>query len=270
MFEYNSENLRKLQLAELSALKEVDRICRKNNIKYIIEGGTLLGAVRHGGFIPWDDDIDLRMLRADYDKFCEVCEKELDKKFFLQTYKTDPNFRWIYARILINGTKFLRAGHEHQRARNGIFIDIFPDDNLPEKGFGRWECTVLSLLCRKILYSEVGMKSAESIIKRIGFTLLNKIPKEWAHHQIEYLSKRYRNSDTRLVRCLGWGSDKETKGVLKEWLQDTSEIEFEGIRVSCPLNYHNFLVYNFGEDYMELPPADKRKVAHPASEIYFG
>lgn len=270
MFEYTPENLRKLQLAELPALKEVDRICRKNNIKYIITAGTLLGAVRHGGFIPWDDDIDIRMLRADYEKFCKACEEQLDKKFFLQTYKTDPNFRWAYARILINGTKYLRAGHEHQKARNGIFIDIFPSDNLPEKGFGRWECTVLSLLCRKILYSEVGMKSAAGIMKRMGFTLLNKIPKEWAHRQMEYLSKRYRNSDTRLVRCFGWGSDTETMGFLKEWLQDTSEIEFEGIKVSCPLNYHNFLSFNFGENYMEFPPVSERKAGHPASEIFFG
>lgn len=270
MFEYTPENLRKLQLAELPVLKEVDRICRKNNINYIITAGTLLGAVRHGGFIPWDDDIDIRMLRADYEKFCEACEEQLDKKFFLQTYRTDPNFRWAYARMLINGTKYLRAGHEHQKAKNGIFIDIFPSDNLPEKGFGRWECTYLSLLCRKILYSEVGMRSAKSFIKRAGFTLLNKIPKEWAHRQMEYLSKRYRNSDTRLVRCFGWGSDTETMGFLKEWLLDTSEIEFEGIRVSCPLNYHNFLAFNFGEDYMEFPPVSARKAGHPASEIYFG
>lgn len=270
MFEYTPENLRKLQLAELPALKEVDRICRKNNIKYIIEGGTLLGAVRHGGFIPWDDDVDLRMLRSDYDKFCMACEKQLDQRFFLQTYKTDPNFRWAYARILVNGTKYLRAGHEHQKARNGIFIDIFPDDNLPEKGFGRWECTVLSLLCRKILYSEVGMKSSPSVVKRIGFTLLNKIPMEWAHRQMEYLSKRYRNRDTRLVRCLGWGSVTETKGILKEWLQDTAEIEFEGLKVFCPLDFHNFLVFMFGENYMDIPPANERKVQHSALDIYFG
>lgn len=270
MFEYTPENLRKLQLAELPALKEVDRICRENNIKYIIDAGTLLGAVRHGGFIPWDDDVDIRMLRTDYDKFCEVCEKQLDKRFFLQTYKTDPYFRWTYARILINGTKYMRVGHEHQKARNGIFIDIFPDDNLPEKGFGRWECTMLSLLCRKILYSEVGMKSAPSAAKRLGFTILNTIPKQWAHRQMEYLSRKYRNSNTRLVRCFGWGSEVETRGFLKEWLQDISEIEFEGIRVFCPLNTHNYLVFSFDEEYMKLPPINERKAGHPASEIYFG
>ena len=117
-FEYTQENLRKLQLVELETLKVFDEICRKYSINYIIDAGTLLGAVRYGGFIPWDDDIDIRMLRDEYEKFCEVCQNEFGEKYFFQTYTTDPEYRWGYARILKNGTEYRRANHDEIKSKH--------------------------------------------------------------------------------------------------------------------------------------------------------
>lgn len=99
MIELDATTLRKLQMTELEMLKEVDRICRKYDIKYSLDGGTLLGAIRHNGFIPWDDDADVVMLRPEYIRFYKACKKELDKdKFFLQDFRTDLDYRWGYSK----------------------------------------------------------------------------------------------------------------------------------------------------------------------------
>ena len=269
-FVYTRENLRKLQLTELEMLKELDRICRENKIRYIIDAGTLLGAVRHGGFIPWDDDIDVRMLRRDYARFCEACKTELGEKYFLQTYRTDPGYRWGYARILKKGTVYKRKGQHRMTAKNGIFIDIFPNDNLPDTLFANKLCTGLSWICRKILYSEVGIYNKNRFSSWLGFHILNLLPKEWGHRGMEYLSRKYRNIKTARVRCFGWGDKVETAGFLRKWNEETRDILFEGITVSAPEDLEGFLTCSFGKDYMTLPPEEKRKPAHIADYIHFG
>ncbi len=268
-FEYTQENLRKLQLIELETLKVFDAICRKYSINYIIDAGTLLGAVRHGGFIPWDDDIDIRMLRNEYEKFCEVCQNEFGEKYFLQTYKTDPEYRWGYARILKNGTEYRRANHDEIKSKTGIFIDIFPNDNLPDAYLGRMLCNVGSWLCRKMLYSQVGRNQATKITSRLGFAFLDIFPKDWAHKIREYLVRKYEDEPVEKVRCLAWGDRKETLGFQKEWFEETCDIEFEGLMVKAPVKTHEFLVHSFGEDYMTPPPESERVPRHLATYIKF-
>ena len=95
--EMSNDELRRLQLNLLEMLIEIDRICRRHSIKYSLDGGTLLGAVRHGGFIPWDDDIDVIMRREEYQKFYKACRKDLDNsRCFLQASRTDRYYRWVY------------------------------------------------------------------------------------------------------------------------------------------------------------------------------
>ena len=116
----NEEETRKMHNIQLEMMIELDKICRKHNIKYILEGGSLLGAVRHKGFIPWDNDMDVRMLRPDYERFCEIANKELPQGIFFQSYNTDPGYPWLYGKLRKQGTKAVRLGQDRLKMESGI------------------------------------------------------------------------------------------------------------------------------------------------------
>ena len=118
--------LRKLQLTEIEVLDEIVRICKKHKLQYFLLAGTCLGAVRHSGFIPWDDDIDIGMPREDYEKFLNIALDELDEKYFLQYYKTDENYYLGFAKVRKNNTSFITKGFEKKKGHQGFFVDIFP------------------------------------------------------------------------------------------------------------------------------------------------
>ena len=131
---YDDADLRRIQLVQLDLLKEVDRICKKCGIRYNIIAGTLLGAVRHGGFIPWDDDADVAMLRREYDRFVLACQKELNTdKYYFQDHHVTPGYRWGYGKLRRKDSLFLREHQEHMPYEQGIFIDIFPLDCVPNE-----------------------------------------------------------------------------------------------------------------------------------------
>ena len=116
--------LRTLQLLELKVLLELKRICDKHQIKYFLAWGTLLGAVRHRGFIPWDDDIDVGMLRSEYAKFLTVCNDELSQEYYLQTFESDSGYANSHAKIRLNGTEYLEPANKDILEHKGIFIEV--------------------------------------------------------------------------------------------------------------------------------------------------
>ena len=119
---------RKLQLIQVSIVEDIDRICRDNGLKYYIIGGTLLGAVRHKGFIPWDDDIDLVMYRDDYNKFISIIQSEYSEKYFLQNFYTDKHYTRYIAKVRLNGTHLTESYLDNSKSHDGIYVDIFPLD----------------------------------------------------------------------------------------------------------------------------------------------
>ena len=149
--EIQGKEFRTLQMIQFQMLIEFDRVCRKNNIHYSIDGGTLLGAVRHKGFIPWDDDIDIAMLREDYEKLKTVVNEFDPEICFFQDHETDPAYRWGYGKLRRTGTVFIRAGQEHINCKTGVFIDIFPLDDVPKSVAGQMMLDFFFFILRKIL-----------------------------------------------------------------------------------------------------------------------
>lgn len=258
--------LRRLQLTLLEMLIEVDRICRKNAIPYTLFMGTLLGSVRHQGFIPWDDDLDVAMERCHYSAFAEACKRDLDQsRFFYQDHHTDPHYRWGYARLRRNDTEFIRLGQEHMKMRTGMFLDIFPIDATPDFAHLRtihgWCCFAL----RKILYAEVGRKGGKSVAIRGWYQLLGLIPHKWALALLSLLSIERRSS--RLVRILSFPLPPgHQSGYPREWFDSFEDVSFEGCRFQALKPRDEYLTFTYGS-YMQLPPPEQRTPCHPAARV---
>jgi len=260
-----TSELKCLQGVLFEALVEVDRICKKYDIPYVLFAGTLLGAVRHKGFIPWDDDLDIAMMRRDYRKFRWACARELDTgRFFFQDNTTDPHYRWGYGRILRLDTAFARIGQEHMKMRKGIFLDIFPMDGVPVvaplRGVHNFTCYVL----RKMLYAEAGRKTGNTALVRTGYSVLNLFPHQWTFALMEALTGVCKGS--RYVRHISFPMPKGRKyAFLRKWFEVRADILFEGQLFPAIKDYHAFLTNHYG-DYMKIPPPEKRHT-HPVSSF---
>ena len=129
---YDEELLRRIKDSEKDILRKFILICEKYNLDYFVVFGTLLGTIRHEGFIPWDDDIDVGMLRTDYEKFLEVAQKECGEEYFIQTIDTDPNYHLYFAKMRMNNTVFVEDSLQKTTGNDGFYIDIFPYDVIPD------------------------------------------------------------------------------------------------------------------------------------------
>ena len=149
------EVLRKVQMTQLEIAKEIRRVCDENNIRYFLAAGTFLGAVRHQGFIPWDDDMDMGMMRRDYEKFCRIAPSKLKPEFCLQTWYTEPNYGLPFGKVMKRGTIYLENKKTSRLQNNGIYVDIFPYDYAPEDPVQRNKLTaeLLSIYRMKLMKS---------------------------------------------------------------------------------------------------------------------
>lgn len=266
MITLNDEMLYKLHMIQVEMLVEVDRICKKCGIKYNIIAGTLLGAIRHGGYIPWDDDADVALFRPEYEKFRQACKTELDtSRFIFQDHRNTKGYRWGYGKLRRINTLFLREYQEHMPYMQGVFIDIFPLDGVPDNYFLRsiknFECFCI----RKILWSEVGKIAEKNLLKRQVYKILDKIPKRMIinyYHMMIYTANRKK---TRMVRILMFPTPNSEYGYYRNWYENSVDTMFEGKIFQGIKDYDSYLTFKFG-NYMKLPPQSQRKV-HPVSGL---
>jgi len=269
MLKLSEEEFRKVQLCELELLKEVDRICRKHNIRYAIIAGTLLGAVRHGGFIPWDDDADVALLREDYEKFRKACREELKgRPYYFQDDRNTPGYRWGYGKLRLKDSVFRREHQEDMPYAQGICIDVFPMDGVPDfyplRVLNNFECFCI----RKMLWSKTGAKLEKDPLKRAALKALSRIPEKKAKGIYHDLIRRS-GKKTKYVRILMFPAPNRTYGYKRIWYAKTADIKFEGITFSGIAGWHDYLSFKFG-DYMKYPPeADRVKKQHPVTALKF-
>lgn len=266
MIHLTQEQLRQLQLTELELLIEVDCICKKCNIHYNIIAGTLLGAVRHGGFIPWDDDADVALLRPEYEKFVEACKTELDTtRFYFQDHNVTPGYRWGYGKLRRKDTVFLREHQEHMPYEQGVFIDVFPLDYVPENYLLRCLHNFKCFLYRKFFWSEVGKIADKKWYMRCIYGFMSKVPEQKLKKSFGRFINKTNRKKTGWVRILTFPTPNKAYGYRTKWYEKSKNIVFEGIAFSGIEEYDEYLSFKFG-NYMELPSEDKRKV-HPVSDV---
>lgn len=249
------DRLRQFQMEELEILKEFARICDKYNLRYYLVGGTLLGAVRHRGFIPWDDDIDVAMLRHDYERFAKICQNELGNRYFYQNTETDPYYFLTYAKIRKNGTEVYEERFSTAKFHKGIFIDIFPLDFCPKPGLVcHFLYNMLAVMNYRgqidsgetyVPYKEVSGKIGYACLKVVGKKELVKLRKR----VIQFATKLSGNHF--LANFSGaYGYRKEVFQV--DWFLSTDTIMFESTSFSVPCKFRALLEQLYGKHYMKV------------------
>lgn len=256
---------KKIWACLLEMLELVDRICRHNNIPYFAIGGTLLGAVRHGGFIPWDDDLDIAMLRNDYNRFLEVAQKELTGKFFLQTTLTDQDYYREHARIRNSDTTGICEHYEMHKCNNGIYLDILPLENYNETLKGKIHSNVSRFLGR-ILNLKVHFHDIQvyTIKNRVAYIMSFLFPLKLTHRFREWLettNARYATPFVTLGDVYYYNESQNKLTYRKEAFSKTIMLGFENMMIPVPVDYDSVLSTEYG-DYMRFPPPEKRGVYH--------
>lgn len=281
--ELSEDESLKLKNTLLEMYKDISYICEKENLTVFLGGGSCLGAVRHKGFIPWDDDLDLNMLRADYDKFPAVLEKYFPDKYNLRGPGVSENYSLPFIKIEKKGT-LLKTVYEFEDENPAIGIDLFPLENIPDNKFVRFifgfrnnfvqyigvcvklysrrECPVTKLLCS----TKEGRKALNRRLL-IGKLFSFKSYQEW-YKNCDSLAQKYKNKKTKDLtcptgRCHFFGEILSFKEILPPAI-----CNFEGISAKIYKNFDKYLSGLYG-DYMQIPPLEKRE-KHFIVKIDFG
>lgn len=274
------EALKKLQEAELEILLGVADFCKAHQITWFLDSGTALGAVRHGGFIPWDDDIDIGMLREDYDRFLELVEREgLPEGLSLHTFENTYGYAGMFAKIYLDGTEFLTAETIYSGCEQGIFIDIFPydklasDDALREKQINNaqlwkdvsflYHSPIVTTLSNRGLVGALA-KGVCVCVHHLLTMLVdrNSIRNNFERSHLELMPSGDLGNGKRIVFM--WASKLQfDEGILIP----TTNVTFCGYELPVPGNVEKYLEMSYG-NWSEIPDPEHRHTHLPQRLVY--
>lgn len=254
---------KKLQKEIFEIFLEVKCICDKLGIDYFIIGGTALGAVRHGGFIPWDDDFDIGMTRENYEKFLSCAEQYLNQNLFLQTFKTDKHSPFYFAKVRKNNTSFIERYCRNLPIHHGVYIDIFPFDTIPDsdrarkkyyrQGRKRLNWYIAKEVCGISANPGILKRFVLETVRTIMHIIILPVPKKILYRRLDTYLQQYNHSKGSQLGYAGLPKIQ----VPKEDVINPATILFEGVKVKCPCHIKEYLEHNFG-DYMAFPPEHER------------
>jgi lipopolysaccharide cholinephosphotransferase len=251
--QYKQQTLRTCQLKQLHILEEIDAICRRHDIEYWLDGGTLLGAVRHGGFIPWDDDIDIAMRKEDMHRFCEIAHQELSDDLFLQTPENEPDVKEQIVKVRDLNSFYVEPSDNFSASyQKGLYVDIFPMEKYP---------TISRTLAKSIT---LGVSKSWSILRKSHYYSLRSFA-EFFWFSAKYALCRLiwaiickiKPKDTYMSNIIlnnGYGIMHRQDSIFP-----LKEIQFEGKTFLGPNNLDAYLK-DLYKNYMEIPPVEKRQI----------
>lgn len=265
--------LDRLKALELKLLKAVDKICRENDIQYFLVGGSLLGAVRHHNIIPWDDDLDIGMLREDFEKFRKICPGLLPEEFSYESMREKKDCHYVFDKIRLNNTYFSTNFSNNFNIHNGIFLDILVYDQTSNRKF----LSRLQIRCIAIWTRVINVKWYNKPRKRVYYRLskiflpiMRCIPFSAFHWIFERLVRFYENKKDAVYLIDSVGQNIKKGRFPKEWFSSMNYIDFADMKVPVPAGYDGYLRHFYGEHYMELLNISKRVSGHRIARMDLG
>lgn len=265
--------VRRLQLTQLGIADAVTSLCDAHGIAYVLLGGSALGARRHGGFIPWDDDMDLGMLRADFERFLVIARHQLGAPYHVQHWLSDRHMGVPIAKVRLDGTRLVEAGSRDLGGHKGIAIDIFPFDNMPGALARPW------WLLRLKVYKRLLRHASGYTVRPLPLPALAlDLPLRWLAHRLspvaikrrmDRLMRRHAAAPSAEVLCVGGAYDFTKDRLDRRWLTERRAQAFEGRRFACPAALDDYLAHMYG-DFLALPPPEQRVGRHAILALDFG
>lgn len=273
----DNSQLRQLQLYELNLLKTFADICEKNNLRYYMIGGTMLGAVRHKGFIPWDDDIDIGMPREDYVRFLEIAQKSLSHQYKILNYKKDKDYLRYFSRLVDTRVKIYNDSNTDTLIENA-WMDIFPLDGTSNIGFVR-NLQFLMLCVNRVMYHfscfeqmvnlmRPGRPKYQQLIIKFGmkFKVGRRRDSKAILDKIDRKLQRYSFDKSDYVMNF-FGAYVKKEVLPREWFGEAKKYQFEDAMLNGPAEYDIYLRQFYGE--YQIPPSDEHKDKHTITKIEY-